>query len=255
MDSTEFDLIESVQDRHWWWLGRRRIIERLIQKFLENRASPLRIADVGSGLGANIPMLRQFGQVTALEPSADAVEKIKRAWADDNCVRVLRWTSPEPVNDKFDLILLADVLEHIDDDDAAIDWIWRHLAPGGHVILTVPAHQYLWTEMDEVVHHYRRYNRHGMVRLLNGRLAIRRLSFYNLLLYPVKVAFVGFAHLRRILRPASRRRSFNDVPPAPINALFKWILCCEAALIENFPLPFGVSIVVVACRESSAPAS
>ncbi|MGH6980131.1 MAG: class I SAM-dependent methyltransferase, partial [Stellaceae bacterium] len=179
MDDIEFKLIEAVQDRHWWWIGRRRIIERLIRKFCAG-SRRLHIADVGSGFGANIPLLKQFGDVTALEPSAEAVAKLNRIWSGDSDVRALQWTSPEPVAERFDLILLADVLEHIADDDAAVDWIWRHLTPGGHAILTVPAHIHLWTEMDEVVHHHRRYNRDSLSRLFERRFSLRRLSYYNL---------------------------------------------------------------------------
>ncbi len=248
MDEVEFRLIETVQGRHWWWLGRRRLIERLIHKFCTG-ARPLRIADVGSGFGANIPLLRQFGEVTALEPSGEAVAKLKDEWSAHSDVRVLQWSSPEPVAQQFDLILLADVLEHIEDDAAAVDWIWRHLAPGGHALLTVPAHNHLWTEMDEVVHHYRRYSRSSLLRLFAGRFTIDRLSYYNLVLYPVKVLFVGLTKLRRTVRPTSRKRSFNDLLPTPLNELFKGILLCEAAIIEHASLPFGVSLVIVARKD------
>lgn len=248
MDDSEFKLIETVQDRHWWWIGRRHIIERLIRRYCKG-SRPMLIADVGSGFGANIPLLRQFGQVVALEPSAEAVAKINQSWSGDRFVRARQWVSPEPVEERFDLILLADVLEHIEDDDAAADWISRHLAPGGHAILTVPANRHLWTEMDEVVHHHRRYSRRMLLQLFKQRLTIRRLSFYNLALYPIKVAFVGFTRLRRSVRPDSRKRSFNDLPPPLVNTVFKRILFCEAPLVERFSLPFGVSLVIVAGRD------
>jgi SAM-dependent methyltransferase len=248
MDDVEFKLIEKVQDRHWWWIGRRRIIERLIRKYC-GESGQLSIADVGSGFGANIPLLKQFGRVTALEHSVEAVAKLNQTWASDDAVHAVQWTSPDPVDDRFDVILLADVLEHIENDDEAAAWIADHLAPGGHAILTVPAHMHLWTEMDEVVHHYRRYSRRSLSRLFEHRLTIRRLSFYNLILYPIKVAFVGFTTLRRSFRPDSRKRSFNDLPPAPINEVFKWTLFWEAALIERFSLPFGISLVIVARRD------
>jgi hypothetical protein len=84
--------------------------------------------------------------------------------------------------------------------------------------------------------------------LFHDRFTIRRLSYYNLVLYPVKALFVGLTKLRRALWPTSRKRSFNDLLPTPLNELFKGILLCEAAVIERVALPFGVSLVIVARR-------
>ena len=247
MEAQEYAIVENSQENHWWWLGRQRIIERLIERFcVRGRPRHLRIADVGSGFGANIAMLRRYGSVVALEPSEDAVARIRERWGADGAVAALRWQCPEPVDGRFDLMLLADVLEHIADDAAAVSWVSDHLAPGGIVILTVPAHRHLWTEMDEVVHHFRRYRRRELRQLLAAKLRVKRVSYYNLILYPVKVMFVLFARTRRRLLPGRRKRSFNEVPPATINNIFRAILSCEAPLIERTSLPFGVSLVAVA---------
>jgi len=249
MEAQEYSIVEDAQDDHWWWLGRQAVIELMIQRYCSVR-SALRIADVGSGLGANIAMLRRYGEVTALEPSARAVAKISERWCSSGSVRALVWTCPQPLNEAFDLILLADVLEHIPDDAGAIDWIWRHLNPGGFAILTVPAHRHLWTEMDEVVHHCRRYRSAELRHLLSPKLVIRRFSFYNLTLYPVKLLFVAFLRLRRAVFPQRSKRSFNETPPRVINQIFKSILRAEARLIARISMPFGVSIVAVVQRPS-----
>lgn len=247
MEAQEYAIVENSQEDHWWWLGRQRIIERLIERFcVRGQKRHLRIADVGSGFGANITMLRRYGSVIALEPSQDAVAKIRERWGADEAVDAVRWQCPEPVDGRFDLMLLADVLEHIEDDAAAVSWMSDHLAPGGVVILTVPAHRHLWTEMDEVVHHFRRYRRSELRRLLAAKLKVERISYYNLILYPVKVMFVLFARTRRRLFPARRKRSFNEVPPAAINNIFQTILSLEALFVERLSLPFGVSLVAVA---------
>ena len=131
MEAQEYAIVENSQEGHWWWLGRQRIIERLIERFcLRGQNRSLRIADVGSGFGANIAMLRRYGSVVALEPSADAVAKIRERWTSDLGVEAIRWQCPEPVDGRFDLMLLADVLEHIADDAAAVSWMCDHLAPG-----------------------------------------------------------------------------------------------------------------------------
>jgi hypothetical protein len=110
---------------------------------------------------------------------------------------------------------------HIPDDAEAVNWIWNHLNPGGHVMVTVPAHQFLWTEMDEVVHHVRRYERSQLLDLFAGDFELRVASYYNMFLFPVKCAFVGFARTYRKLAPAREKRSYNEIPPQPINVIFR----------------------------------
>jgi SAM-dependent methyltransferase len=249
MERREYELIRKVQGHHWWWEGRRRIIKAVLDRHLD-RSRPLNIADIGSGYGANIPLLLRYGEVTALESDTEALAHIGREYAGR--VRTLRWQSPEPLEMRFDLMLLADVLEHFPDDAGVAQWIWDHLAEGGQVMITVPAHQFLWTEMDEVVHHFRRYSRDRLHDLFSKLFEIQVMSYYNMLLFPVKVAFVGFARGLRKLAPNREKRSYNDVPPTPINAAFRAILGMESWVIPHQPLPFGVSLVLLARRPPAA---
>jgi len=243
MERREYQLVGEVQTAHWWWRGRRRIIEAVLDRKV-GRSRPLQVADIGSGYGANIPMLARYGEVSALEMDDDALARIKRDHGDR--VRTIRWKSPEPIDQRFDLMLLADVLEHIPDDRQAVRWIWEHLTDGGHVLVTVPAHQFLWTEMDDVVHHFRRYTLPGLARLFSRGFDVRLVTYYNLVLFPVKLAFVGFARTLRSLMPQREKRSYNDLPPRLVNAVFEFVLRCEAGIIPKIPLPFGVSLVLLA---------
>lgn len=131
MDKKEYILVQEVQDTHWWWQGRKKIIEEIIKKFIDF-SGKLSIADVGCGYGANISFLRQYGDVTGLELSEDAIRRIQEKWGES--VELIRWSSPEPVARKFDFILMADVLEHIPDDDQAVTWLYDHLNEGGGII-------------------------------------------------------------------------------------------------------------------------
>ena len=245
MERREYDLVSDVQSEHWFWQGRKCIIEAILNRYIEPGGRS-HIADVGGGFGANIAMLRRYGRVAALEMDDDALARIAREHGD--AVRLIKWKSPEPLEDRFDLMLLADVLEHIPDDAAAVDWMWNHLNPGGHVMITVPAHQFLWTEMDDVVHHFRRYSSPQLLGLFTGKFDLRVKGYYNMFLFPVKCAFVGFARAYRKMAPAREKRSYNEIPPRPVNATFKWALRLESLMIPHMSLPFGVSYVLLARR-------
>src|ERR1700680_2966071 len=97
MDNREYEIVEGAQESHWWWLGRQRIIESWVRKYCYVNKR-LDIAEVGSGFGANIPMLCQFGEVTALELNDDARTRIRSRWGASGHVKTLRWLSPEPVD-------------------------------------------------------------------------------------------------------------------------------------------------------------
>jgi SAM-dependent methyltransferase len=243
MEYETFNLIDQIQDEHWWFVGRKKIIKQLIEKFRNKKN--MAIADVGSGFGVHIDILKEFGDITALEMNDDALDKIKIRWSSDN-VKGIKWQSPDPLVDRFDLMLLADVLEHIPNDVEAAQWMWNHLNPGGQVLITVPAHQMLWSEMDDVCHHYRRYSKTQLQKLFAGRFNIKYLSYYNTTLFPVKLLFVIITRMLRTILPKRPKQSYNEVPPAFINRLFTKILCAEAEIMKKMSLPYGCSLVILA---------
>ena len=247
MNRKEYQLVQEVQDRHWWWLGRERLIESVVQRFIDT-SGKLRIADAGCGFGANIPLLRRYGDVTGLELDQGAIDAVKAKWGGS--VRAVRWRSPDPLAVSFDLMLLADVLEHIGDDAGAVRWIWSHLRDGGYVLITVPAHEFLWTQMDEALHHCRRYTASSLRALFEDRFEIVYCSYYNMFLFPVKVGFVIFDRIKRLLFPRVPLRSYNDVPPSFVNSLFKHILMLECSLVKRTTIPFGVSLICLARKKA-----
>lgn len=249
METREYELVRQVQSRHWWWLGREQIIETLIDRYLDTSVK-LEIADVGCGFGANISMLRQYGDVTGLELNTEAIDTVKSRWGGS--VNTVKWRSPDPLLMRFNFMLLADVLEHIPDDKGAIDWICEHLAVGGHAMITVPAHEFLWTQMDEVLSHHRRYSRRTLLKLFDNRFEVVYCSYYNMFLFPVKVGFVLFDRVKRTLFPSAVKRSYNDVPLSLINSTFKQILMLESVVIRRTTVPFGVSLVCLIRKKPDA---
>ena len=240
MLSEEYELVSRVQNDHWWWRGRAYLIQKIIGKYI-NLSSKLKIADVGCGFGANISMLRQYGDVTGLEMNEEALGTIISKWGES--VKTINWSSPKPLDSRFDLMLFADVFEHIPDDKEAVQWVHTHLKKDGYALITVPAHKYLWTQMEEVLHHHRRYNYKSIVELFDKDFEIVFCSYYNFILFPVKLLFVFFDKLKKLIFPKAKKRSYNDILPAPINFLFKLSLISEVPLIKRSMLPYGVSLI------------
>ena len=141
---------------HWWYRARRDILADYLTR--EGRLpEQARILEIGCGTGHNLPMLASFGSVEAIE--------IDPAARDIASLRLGRpvGAAPLPIlpgveRNAYDLIAVLDVVEHIEDDVAALKAMAACLKPGGKILITVPAHQWLWSAHDVVNHHHRRYS-------------------------------------------------------------------------------------------------
>lgn len=246
MEGIEYQLVERVQDTHWFFEARKAAMSSVL-KAATLPHLPL-VGDAGSGPGANIEFLRRLGNVVALEPNEFARTTLTRNWRGK--IEVVEWNCPQPLPYEFDLLLLADVLEHLENEEEAKNWIWDHLKPGGYALITVPAFQTLWTEMDEVAHHFRRYSRGSLARLFGGKFEIVRVSYYNMCLLPAKILFVLYATLLRRLKPQSPKRSYNETPPFPFNLVAKWISGIEGYLLRYGSLPIGASLILLVRKKT-----
>lgn len=242
MDERAHRAMASVEQRHWWFRSRRRLIENLLNHHAPSRpGSEGRILEIGSGTGGNVGLLERFGDVTCIEPGPVGAAFIRDRFP---AVTVLEqpWPGVACELGKFDVALFLDVLEHLDDDVAALRAVHGHLSPKGCVLVTVPAYQWMWSEHDVQLWHRRRYSRQQFMRMAqNAGFGIEFVSGFNATLLPA----AWFS--RRLGLEAGT----GDVLPHPLlNAVFEWILRTEAALVSRgVPLPFGLSIVAV-LRES-----
>jgi SAM-dependent methyltransferase len=141
----------------------------------------------------------------------------------------------------YDLIAVLDVVEHIEDDVAALAAMKQCLAPGGKILIAVPAHQWMWSAHDVVNHHHRRYSKGSLVKAIHAAgLKERKLGYFNSLLFPLAAA-------ARIAGRLTGRDDSDDSPPAgPVNALFERIFRVERHLVGRMPMPIGVSILTLA---------
>lgn len=228
----------QLERLHWWFIARR-IILRNILKSLPLPTAP-KILEFGCGTGGNLDMLCEFGEVTAVEMNEFARQHAQK---HSGC-RVLSGYLPNhlPELPEHDLVCLFDVLEHIPDDLAALQSLHQLVKPGGHLVLTVPAYQWLWGSHDVAHHHQRRYCA-GKLRTLTNQAGwrIQRLGYFNTWLLPLVV-------LHRIKqRLFSRHDSGSDMhlPVAWINFLLQHIFASEAFWLRRHTFPCGLSMLAV----------
>ena len=240
MENEIFNDMFKVETQHWWFVARRRIIECVITKLnLDNDAL---IFDAGCGTGDNLNMLSRFGNVIAMERDANAFEKANSRATG----KVYRGELPDGVSEEIqnnnDLIVLLDVLEHIDDDGASLITLKKYLKTQGKLIITVPAYQFLWTERDNHHHHKRRYTITNLKKVMedNG-WQINYISYFNTLLFPLAL----IDRLKQKIFPVEEDSDLK-MPPNWLNAIFKKIFSFESMMIGKLVLPFGLSIIAVA---------
>ena len=240
MERSAYREMAELDERHWWYRARRAVLADLIRR--EVKPPPkARILEIGCGTGHNLEMLAAFGTVDALELDDEA-----RAIAERRLGRKIK-NAPLPElagvrARQYDLIAALDVIEHIDDDEAALAAIAGKLKAGGKFIMTVPAHQWMWSAHDVVNHHKRRYSKQGLRRLIESSpLRLQRIGYFNSLLFPLAVAE----------RFASRLRGNDNadvtLPPAPLNSALEMVFAAERHLVGRLPLPPGLSLFAVAC--------
>jgi SAM-dependent methyltransferase len=268
MDAKLYDELWNVEQTHWWFQARRQIVLSLVERFLvrsplsvirgkehdkqrttdHGPPTRLRICELGCGTGGNLAAVADRHDVVGVECSPHALEYARRRLGD----RVHRGSLPDDIRlppESFDVVLLTDVLEHIEDDAASARTALNLLRPGGIVVATVPAYQWLYSPRDAAHHHFRRYSRRGFHALWpKTDSEILLFSHYNTLLFPPAAA------VRLATKWLRHQADSGDlaIPPAPLNGLFARIMQSEANLLGRVPLPFGLSLVAVVRKVSSA---
>jgi SAM-dependent methyltransferase len=239
MDRIVYDRMAAHDSTHWWYRARRDILADYLTRY-GGLPKAARILEIGCGTGHNLPMLARFGDVDAIEIDAAArgiaSERLGKAVGD----------APLPAltgvpRGAYDLIAVLDVVEHIEDDVAALRAMAECLRSGGKILIAVPAHQWMWSAHDVVNHHHRRYSKTTLdAAIRKAGLNHNGLRWFNSLLFPLAAAS------RIAGRMTGKDDSDDSPPPKPVNALFERIFRLERHLLGRVPLTPGVSIVTLA---------
>ncbi len=240
MNREEIRKMAEMEDRHWWFRGSRSVILSILHPLLP-RGLPL--LDIGCGTGltlarlehaCHLPPTALFGVDRSTEALAAARRKTSASLSEGHAENL-----PHP-DGSFGVVMLLDVLEHLLDDAAALAEASRVTRPGGHVLVTVPAHPRLYSAHDRALGHCRRYRRDEVVALASrAGLRVVRLTPYNCLLAPPIV----LARLGRRLARTPDPESDLRMPAGPVNRLLASLLACEARLLRCGNLPFGISFL------------
>jgi SAM-dependent methyltransferase len=230
----------QAEDRHWWYRGRRTVLDGVIADL--GMPANARILDAGCGSGRFMVDLAKRGEVTGVELSDTSVALARQR----DIGEVIAGSVLEmPFADaSFDLAVSLDVIEHLEDDVAALRELRRVVAPGGALLVTVPAYQWLWSGHDEINHHHRRYTRRTLQSAAEqAGWKQARTTYFNSLLLPVAI-------LLRVLDRFSTKTTESSldlwIPPEPLNWLLERPLALEAALIaRGGRIPSGLSLLAV----------
>jgi SAM-dependent methyltransferase len=254
MQTDQFQLHADIEDRHWWFRGRRRILRRLLAEIAPPGAGQ-RIVDVGCGTGANIASLADAYECHGIDPSA---EGIRLAQTRFPAVQFTCGFAPDAFGQAeraADVMLAMDVMEHVPDDFALASSLLAVLKPGGHLLITVPADETLWSPHDVNFGHYRRYARERLERVWRGLPVTPVLvSHYMTRLLPV-VRTVRAVNRYRGQTAGAAGTDFA-MPPRWLNGLLEETFAGEASRLiaatrqPDRRLSSGVSLIAIVRRDA-----
>ncbi len=249
MEQDEYRRMFELETTYWWFAGRRELVREWVAEALRRQASPpaeRQLLDAGCGTGANANMLRAFGRVVGADISYEALR-----WSRRRGLSSLAQCRAEQLcfaDDTFDVVTALDMLEHVDDDLAALAELHRVCKPGGAVIVTVPAYGFLWSPHDEALHHRRRYAPRELRDKLEALgFEVERLNHFMFGLFVPVLLMRIWQNLRK---RGLRSRSDAQPLPAWLNRLLLWLLSVERRLGRFVTPPVGVSLICTARKRA-----
>ena len=254
MKSAQFQLHAQVEESHWWFAGRRRIVRELVGQVLPAWGRPT-VVNVGCGTGANIAAMAADYTCVGIDPSREAIELCASRFPGGRFVCGRAPGDLGGVMREARLVLLMDVLEHVPDDFAFLSELLAATTTGTHVLITVPANPSFWSEHDESNGHYRRYDPDRLRRVWAGLpVTTRLLSHFNTRLYPIARTVRTWSRWRG--RATGLAGTDVSLPRRPVNAALESIFAGEGRVLGDLlagrrrrGYAAGLSLVAVIRRE------
>ncbi len=247
MNPDEYTNLAEVERRHWYYAGKRQIVRYWIQRLHPLKPDDL-LADCGAGTGRFAAEMAGFCRVLAIDDFEESLVIARRNLGADrvrkgSCVQL-------PLEEaSVDVLTALDVIEHVEDDRAALSGFARALRPGGLAVITAPALMMLWSDWDVALRHYRRYCRRSLIEAIPQSLfEVACCQYVNVAALPLVLAARKFRALKGRLGFKTQHRSEDAIPPAPLNALLRWSfvsLACQNAI----RFPAGVGLLAVLRRK------
>jgi 2-polyprenyl-3-methyl-5-hydroxy-6-metoxy-1,4-benzoquinol methylase len=237
MEQTVYSRHIDNEKEHWWFAARREIIYSTLKNF-NSKNNQMKILDFGSGSGTNIKMLCQFGKVDVFETNSKMRDYLKKKFKRKKNVTILNSVK----KNSYDLILAADVIEHIKNDKKVLKEFFSYLKKGGVILITVPAFEFLFSSKDRVLKHFRRYRKSSLTKLVKKNFLIKKISYFNFFLFfPI-----AFSILYLKLKNSKFINFAESTPNYFVNLLLKKIFSAEKYFLRNINFPFGISLLLVA---------
>ena len=248
-----FDVTAKIEQVSFWCRSRNRLIRMLLERGVPPPRQ-IRMLDVGCGTGNVLEALRSRGgiQLTGSEIYLSGLRHAKRRYPDMTFIQMD--ATAMPFEAQFDVVGAFDVIEHIEDDRLALANIHRALVPGGLLIASVPQYPWLWSRLDEIVHHQRRYTRRDLIeKVVGAGLQPVLVTSFVTVLFPLMLLSRLFGRRRGDLLDAHETFASEVHLPPLVNRLFDAVMRIDETLVRlGLSLPFGGSLVIVATRSRPA---
>ena len=242
----ELEKMRRLEDRYWWFVGRRRLLRNLLQRYAPDAEL---ILDIGCGTGGTLTALDDLGALVGTDLSPDALDFC--ALRGHRCLVRSRAEELPFETGTFDVAICADMLEHLDDDEKGFAEVMRILKPGGTALMTVPAYPWLWSEHDEALSHRRRYLAGDLrAKIVAAGGEVLKVSHDVSFVFPIVlvVRLLNRLRLRKLGKPHTQLMSL----PGWLNRFFTGLQAVEAWLVTRVNLPVGTSIVAVARKPAES---
>ena len=240
MDNDFSHAYRELEKQHWWFRARREILKTFIQNLQLPEHSV--VIEIGVGSGENLYTIYPgHYQLYGIEPFPRNAEYANERGEVPVYTGTAEAWPDELENHRIDMICMFDVLEHLEHDSAALKYMYEKLQPGGYLLLSVPAYQWLWGRQDEISHHYRRYTRSSLLKKIqNAGFTPDHATYFNSILFP------AIALQRMLQKLTGAEGSDFDQRFGKAEKLFYRLFQSEKHLLPFMSFPFGVSIFMAA---------